>query len=1794
MKSLINKPGKFLLSISAFLLLYHVSFAQLSGNYTLNPLAAATNTNYKNWASVTGDLISGSRTDGGTAQGSGVSGAVTFTVYDTVYANQVKFTAISGASASNTITFKSAGGDSSACMLKYASGSTTTTDYVLMLDGADYITFKQIGFERTGTNDYYTVIQLLNTANYNKFIQCLTLTRKSPSNTTTGWVTGNGAHYYLSGAGNYNLISQNRMIYGYNGVFSTTSSSGNTISNNVFDTIGCIGVYMTQQTSLTITENTFNMGDFGSGQGHYVSYSVRLESSPSVTITNNKMYMMASNCQVVRGIVFVNVTGTASLPNQVNNNWILNYGGTASCTGISLYGTAYSDIYYNNFLITNTLSTGAVIHHNASYTNTYVDVVNNNLINKGGGLLYDFPSTNGGLDTVINNNCFVSGSVLGKMNGSSYSTLAAWVSGTGNDANSLNIDPGYVSNYDLHVSNVGINAKAIPYFRVKYDIDGDTRDTSTPDIGADEFYAVANDAGISNLDSPTVFCAGTRTVKVTFQNYGSDTLTSLKIYWEINSTSQTTYSWTGSVSPGNSSSSITLGTYSFAPNTAYDFKIWSDSPNNVSDGNGKNDSLIITIYAGMSGAYSIGDTGALNFQSFNNAISAMSSRGICGALTFNVSDGTYNEQITLAQLPGMGSSNPVIFQSVSGDSTTVVVRLPSSSATGNNNAAIQLAGADYVTFKGITFQRTGTNTISQVLHILNNSNYNTFTNCQMINVVVSTNNTTGVNIWSDQSQDNHNSFLYNYVKFGTYNMLYLGVSTSHESGTVIEGNVFDSAYSNLVQISYNDGAIVKGNTFRNSISHVTGNYDLQLLDCDGSIDVQANYFYNLGSDVAIYQTGCSASAANHGITANNFIAKISLTGILLDAVTYQDVVFNSIHFRGSGSTTAGISTSSATSSNIVLKNNNIVMATGYVFYINSASQISGSDHNNLRANSSQFAYWGSTYNSLASLTAATAKDSHSISVDPQFLSATDLHYKNLALRNAGESVAGVTTDIDGENRNPTNPDIGADEIAPVANDAGISSLTNPNAISCEGTQPVEVILTNYGTNNLTSVSVNWKVNSSGQTPYSWSGNLASFENDTIQLGNYTFTGSTNPVITAWSSAPNGQSDGFTNNDTLSTSIQINSHPTANAGADVDLCIGDSVLIGPTSSSGFSYKWLTLTNNVIGSTSQIYVMPSSNTSYVLEVTDVAAGCSSTDTLDVIIRPLPVSAFTVNNSNQCLNVNNFSFTNTSSGAASYVWNFGDNTTSNLVSPSHSYSANKSYSVFLTSISAYGCIDTSSLQVNVRPKPKSGFTINNPSQCLSTNSFVFANTSTGHTSSFWDFGDNTYSTDSFPPAKTYQYLGTKAIKLLTTSAYGCKDSIIKTVDVRPPPLSSFTVNDSDQCLGGNSFSFTNKSSGAASFLWDFGDASTSANINPLHIYTSAGTFSVKLVSTTTYGCRDSIIKMVYVRLKPNSSFTVNNSYQCLDGNDYMFTNTSIGAFTSYWDFGDGTNSSLLSPTHSYVNAGIYYVKLLSATASGCSDSIIQMITVHPEPDASFLVNNAEQCLNENEFVFSNTSTIPSGTLNYYWDLGDGTINSLVNNTHTYSLVGNYEVWLKAVSLNNCTDSMNQSIQVKANPTVDLGVDDTLYNEEIIILDAGSGFDAYLWSTTETSRQITVDSATYGIGNKTFWVKVTQNACDGFDTIRISILRTISIPEVNGGFDLKLYPNPASNLIHIELSPVDKTLHFTLHDIYGKQLMSFSIRPNNSVFTQQLDISKLAKGIYYLHISNFEYMKLTKFTKY
>src|SRR5690606_6804069 len=184
----------------------------------------------------------------------------------------------------------------------------------------------------------------------------------------------------------------------------------------------------------------------------------------------------------------------------------------------------------------------------------------------------------------------------------------------------------------------------------------------------------------------------------------------------------------------------------------------------------------------------------------------------------------------------------------SGDSTKVVITLPSTTATGNNNAAVQLRGADYITFESITFERTGANPYAHVVHILNESHHNTFRKCRMLGLRLTALNANAENIWSDQSTDNSNVFEQNTIKYGNNCVLYSGTDTIHESGTVFMQNNFDSSYSSLVSINYNDSIMFLDNHFGNQVFYTASNYSLQINEGNGSHKVNANKFMDPNSD----------------------------------------------------------------------------------------------------------------------------------------------------------------------------------------------------------------------------------------------------------------------------------------------------------------------------------------------------------------------------------------------------------------------------------------------------------------------------------------------------------------------------------------------------------------------------------------------------------------------------------------------------------------------------------------------------------------------------------------------------------------------------------------------------------------------------------------------------------------------------------------------------------------------------------------------------------------------------------
>lgn len=1603
-----------LLLLAAVSFLYLPGSAQLSGSYTINPTQSASNTNYTTWASAVSDLVSGSRSDGGTAQGPGVGGAVTITVFDTVYNTQVEIGAISGTSSSNTVTFKSNGGDSSQCVLRYASGSSASnTDFVLMLNGCDYVTFQEIGFERTGTNTYSTAVQLSGDADYNRLVRCRMIARKMPSNSSLGFQYGIGSCIYFTGNADYTEITNCRLVFGYNGIYSTQSCSGNKIYGNIIDTSGSAGIYMTSQSGLEIVGNTFNIGDFGPNQGHYTSYGFRVESSPSMYISSNKVFMTAVNAQVCRAAVIANTTSSASAPTLLINNWIFNTGGTGDCTGLAVYGCNYLDFYSNNVLITNSLSAGSAYYHYANYTNSYINLVNNNLVNKGGGFAISVPGTNtGDLDKVDYNNLFATGSYLGKWSGTDYSSFSSWKSASGKDSNSVNIDPGFVSNLDLHVSNIGINGKALPYAAVTLDIDGDTRDSITPDIGADEFFPATLDAGISNIDSPMVFCAGTHSVKVSFTNYGTDTISSLQIVWQINGGTQSTYTWSGSVAPGTASSSIALGNATFASNTAYTFKIWSKSPNGGSDGRTLNDTITRVRYAGLTGTYSIGDTSAADYKSFNDAITDMTSRGICGAVTINVYPGVYNEQITLVQLPGMGPSRPVVFQNMSSDSTLVRVSLPSTTATGNNNAAIQLRGADYVTFKHITFERTGTNPYGHVVHILNGSSNNTFQGCQMRGLYSGAANANANNIWSDQGVDNGNAFIGNYVCQGNISMLYTGLSTESETGTIIEGNKFDSAYSNTLQISYNKGVVVRKNTFGNINFTSTTSFDVQLNFCDSAIRVTENRFSGTNTNMAIHLVGCVASSSYPGLIANNFITKGNGRGILLEGVQHQKFYYNSLNLTTTNAGNIGIEVTNAGSSDIEFKNNIIAMAGGNIFNIDNPAQISASDYNNLYTTSSTFALWGtSSYSNFAAFQ-ANGVDSHSIAINPIFYSSVNLHVKSPDLKGKGVALGSVTTDIDGQQRHSSNPDIGADEFELLPNDAGITAIVSPSTGACSGQYPVRTILKNFAKDTLKNVTIEWSLAGVPQNSYSWTGSLPTNASDTVTLSSAVAFSGGSTVISARTLSPNGQTDEIGYNDSSRLNLQIFNTPPQNAGPDKILCLGDSILIGGSAISGYTYAWTDMANNLLGTNAQIYVTSTVSASYIVKLTNNSTGCNSIDTMDVSVLPKP----TLNAGSDlllCYGVGASIGESTPQSGFAYQWTSqpaGFSASSSLVSVSPAQTT--SYILRKTNNTS-GCfiIDT----VNITVIPKQTPQVQGPNNVCNTDTVSFSTSQVSGSTYNWtaNGGNITGGQQTTNVSVSWNNSGGHTVMLVLVGPNGCKDTAYKNVTVMVKPDAQMLINGS---CAGEQISFSDQSTNGGNRTWNFGDGGTSILANTSHVYTQAGNYQVTMVSRSGL-CYDTVRQMINVVDPPLASFYA--GLACA-GVSTDFFDSSSNAAAWFWDFG-GATSTQEFPKHTFSNSGSFVVKLRVTGSTGCVDSLTKFVTVNPLPNAEFTytVNNDTVSLSPQE---------TTGT--HYWDFGDGQNSNDKFPVHRYTQVPKW-VWIShnITGVNGCSNQFADSVFVGPN---------------------------------------------------------------------------------------------------------------------------------------------------------------------
>lgn len=484
---------------------------------------------------------------------------------------------------------------------------------------------------------------------------------------------------------------------------------------------------------------------------------------------------------------------------------------------------------------------------------------------------------------------------------------------------------------------------------------------------------------------------------------------------------------------------------------------------------------------------------------------------------------------------------------------------------------------------------------------------------------------------------------------------------------------------------------------------------------------------------------------------------------------------------------------------------------------------------------------------------------------------------------------------------------------------------------------------------------------------------------------------------------------------------------------------------------------------------------------------ANGCADTAVKQVIVKPNPVANFSTNA------VCEFSatyFANPTTGAASYVWAFGDGANSIQVNPAHTYAMAGTYSTTLIAVSSLNCADTLSQQVVVLPKPVANFTVN--SACLGANS-VINNTSAINGGSItnynWYMGDGMTSTMPTPPY-VYSTSDTFDVMLIIESDQQCLDTAWQQAVVHPKPVVDFTFN--PVCLNqSNTFTdVSTVSSGSISqWTWDFGDAQASTTQNPNHLYTAEGIYTVGLVVTTNQGCTDSVSHNITVYDKPLAGFTVSEECQ---GVANVFTDGStIGNGTiNQWiySFGDSNTDNQQNTSHLYNSSGTYTSNLIVTTTNGCSDTATQTVTVNPRTNMAF--SFADVC-HGIAAVFTNQSTISTGSVSAWaWTLGDGNSTTTQSGSNLYAQPGNYSVQLKATSDKGCEDSITHSITIFDLPQPSTSITPACYGEgngtATINATGGTPSYNYLWSNGTGNQTNT------GLQAGTYQVTITDaNTC-------------------------------------------------------------------------------------------------------
>lgn len=544
----------------------------------------------------------------------------------------------------------------------------------------------------------------------------------------------------------------------------------------------------------------------------------------------------------------------------------------------------------------------------------------------------------------------------------------------------------------------------------------------------------------------------------------------------------------------------------------------------------------------------------------------------------------------------------------------------------------------------------------------------------------------------------------------------------------------------------------------------------------------------------------------------------------------------------------------------------------------------------------------------------------------------------------------------------------------------------------------------------------------------------------------------------------------------------------------------------------------------------------------------------------------------------------------------WNFGDLDTSVINNPVHTYLNPGTYQVELYIENSLGSANsikniyvendlhiTGALDINISPNPVCpGSTVYFSCYNYNADSYL------------WDFGDGTTSSAGLGVSHTFLSAGTYIISFTLSQNCHLDTTIYDTVHVENGlPLTGFGLDEYDPpvCYGGIVYFYGFSPNILNTYSWDFGDSTYSADRSTYHEYDSTGTYQVALTINTCgsdYILHDSVVVLDSIEPQLWWEYWASEDEACVNDTIELWGWDNGGSYL--WDFGDGDTTSVVTEfhaswgwiyniaKHAYSAPGNYTVSFIYTTNCGTfTDSFYVAVG---SANASFLLNNDTPCIGENvEFT-------ASGGTSLFWDLGDGTFDSISNPVHSYNTTGIYTATL--IDKNAaCSDTSSMTVNC-INPVADFTQScdtiDLSVSGSVQFTDSSSYADTWHWDFGDGGFDSIADPVHIYDSVGTYIVTLIINSGSCADTaasiVEVVDITGVSVKELKSG-SLSVFPNPASETFNIVFSIPENAGAgvITIFDLLGRNIQSIPITQSEN--SLNINTAYLQNGPYFITLT-------------